>query len=129
MRNIEIGKRIQERRKALNISVVDVAAHTGLSKATIHRYENGEIKDIKLPVLDTIAAMLNVNPLWLLGKSDRQERMDGKTNDLCVALKQMITHVSDAPRLAIGKRLATDRERRVVALTLQLAIDIIEKGD
>lgn len=47
MKNMEIGKRIRQQRKALNISVADVAAYTGLSKATIHRYENGEIKDIE----------------------------------------------------------------------------------
>lgn len=130
MENKEIGKRIQERRKALKISVVDIAACTGLSKATIHRYENGDIQHIKLPVLDTIAAMLDVSTLWLIGKSDKKERMDGKTNDICVALRQAIEYVTNAPRLTCGSRVITDAERRTVATTLQLAIDIIEnKGE
>lgn len=129
MKNSEIGKRIQQRRKALNISVVDIAIYTGLSKATIHRYENGEIQNIKLPVVETIAAILDVNPLWLIGKSDRQERTDGKTNDLCVALTQMITYVKDVQHLTCGARLVTDTERQMIANTLQLAKDILDKGD
>lgn len=129
MKNAEIGKRIQQRRKALNISVVDIATYTGLSKATIHRYENGEIQNIKLPVVETIAAILDVNPLWLIGKSDRQERTDGKTNDLCVALSQMITYVKDVRYLTCGARLVTETERQMIANTLQLAKDILEKGD
>lgn len=129
MKNSKIGKRIQQRRKALNISVVDIAIYTGLSKATIHRYENGEIQNIKLPVVETIAAILDVNPLWLIGKSDRQERTDGKTNDLCAALTQMITYVKDVQHLTCGARLVTDTERQMIANTLQLAKDILEKGD
>lgn len=129
MKNEEIGKRIQQRRKALNISVVDVANYTGLSKATIHRYENGEIRDIKLPVLETIATILNVNTLWLIGKSEDMERTDGKTNDLCVALTQAITSIQEAPYLVCGTRLATEIEKRMVLNTLQLAKDILDKGE
>lgn len=129
MKNEEIGRRIHQRRKAMNISVVDIAAYTGLSKATIHRYENGEIQDIKLPVLEMIAAILDVNPLWLIGKSDRQERVDGKTYDICVALNQAITYVQETPNLRCGIRPVTDNERRIVTNILQLAKDILDKGE
>lgn len=129
MKNEEIGMRIQQRRKAMKISVVDIAAYTGLSKATIHRYENGEIQDIKLPVLEMIAAILDVNPLWLIGKTDRQERVDGKTYDICVALDQTISYVRDTPNLRCGVRLVTDDERRIVENILQLAKDILDKGE
>ena len=129
MKNEEIGKRIQQRRKALNISVVDIATYTGLSKATIHRYESGEIQNIKLPVIETIASILDVNPLWLIGKSERKKRMDGKTNDLCVALDQMITYVTDVRYLTCGSRSVTSSERQMIINTLQLAKDILEKGD
>lgn len=129
MKNEEIGKRMQQRRKALNISVVDIAAYTGLSKATIHRYENGEIRDIKLPVIETIATILNVNPLWLIGKSDNMERTDGKTHDVCEAIEQLIIFILEEPRLVCGKRLVTKTEKQIVVNTLQLAKDIIDKGD
>lgn len=129
MKNEEIGKRIQQRRKALNISVVDIATYTGLSKATIHRYENGDIRNIKLPVVETIAAILNVNPLWLIGKSENMERTDGKTHDICEAIDQLIIFVMEEPRLVCGKRIVSEIEKQMVMNTLQLAKDIIDKGD
>lgn len=129
MKNEEIGKRIQERRKALNISVVDIATYTGLSKATIHRYENGDIRNIKLPVVETIATILNVNPLWLIGKSENMERTDGKTHDICEAINQLIVFIVEEPRLVCGKRIVSEAEKQMVMNTLQLAIDIIDKGD
>lgn len=129
MKNEEIGKRIQQRRKALNISVVDIATYTGLSKATIHRYENGEIRNIKLPVVETIAAILNVNPLWLIGKSEIMERTDGKTHDICEAIDQLILFITQESRLVCGTRLITETEKRMAVNTLQLAKDIIDKGD
>lgn len=129
MKNEEIGRRIQERRKALNISVVDIAAYTGLSKATIHRYENGEIQNIKLPVLETIASILNVNPLWLIGKSENMERMDGITNDLCVELTKAIEYARTTPYLTCRGRPATEIERKMVINTLQLVKDFLDKGE
>ena len=86
MKNTEIGKRIQQRRKDLKISVADVATYTSLSKATIHRYENGDIKDIKLPVLEKLATILDVDTLWLIGKSENMIRREGKTTNLLFAL-------------------------------------------
>lgn len=44
----DIGLRIKERRTALDISAADLADRLSMSKATIHRYENGEIKKIKI---------------------------------------------------------------------------------
>lgn len=129
MRNEEIGKRIQQQRKALNISVVDVAAYTGLSKATIHRYENGEIKDIKLPVLETIATMLNVNPAWLIGKSDTKECNEGKTTNVLFSLDHFINYVKNAKYLTVGSRQISKQERYIVIKVLQLAKDILDKGN
>ena len=129
MKNEEIGKRIQQRRKALNISVVDIATYTGLSKATIHRYENGDIRNIKLPVVETIATILNVNPLWLIGKSEIMERTDGKTHDICEAISQLILFILEEPRLVCGKRIVSEAEKQMVMNTLQLAKDIVDKGD
>lgn len=47
-----------------------------MSKATVHRYESGEIQNIKMPVIFTIAKELNVSPSWLLGKVDDMKELD-----------------------------------------------------
>ena len=129
MKNIKIGERIQQRRKALNISVVDVAAYTGLSKATIHRYESGDIKDIKLPVLETIAVILDVNPLWLIGKSETMERLEYKTTNLLIALDHVIDFVNKSPRLTAGTRQLTNYEKFIVVTIMEMTKDILDKGE
>lgn len=129
MKNMEIGKRIQQRRKALNISVVDIAAYTGLSKATIHRYESGDIKDIKLPVLETIAEILGVNPMWLLGKSETMERLENKTTNMLIALDHVIDFVNKTPRLTAGSRQITNHEKYIITKIMQMTKDILDKGE
>ena len=73
MNNIEIGKRIHNARTLKKYTLDEVAKKIGVAKSTIQRYENGKITKIKLPVIDSIANALAVNPAWLMGKSDEME--------------------------------------------------------
>ena len=45
---MNVGQRIQERRKELKMSVETLANKIGKSRATVYRYENGDIE--KLPL-------------------------------------------------------------------------------
>ncbi len=73
MNNIEIGKRIHNARTLRKYTLDEVAQKIGVAKSTIQRYENGKITKIKLPVIDSIANALAVNPAWLVGKSEEME--------------------------------------------------------
>ena len=73
MNNIEIGKRIHNARTLKKYTLDEVAKKIGVAKSTIQRYENGKITKIKLPVIDSIANALAVNPAWLVRKSDEME--------------------------------------------------------
>ena len=68
----KIGARIRAIREELGYTQKDLAEELGFNKSTIQRYESGEIKKIKIPVIQAIAATLNVNPEWLLYKSDKK---------------------------------------------------------
>lgn len=70
MTNIEIGIRIAERRKELGLTMDDVAQKIGVAKSTVQRYETGQILKIKLPVIESIASVLSVNPDWIVGNTD-----------------------------------------------------------
>lgn len=70
MTNAEIGSRIAERRTQLGLTMDDVAQKIGVAKSTIQRYEKGQIQKIKLPVIESIASALSVNPDWLIGNTD-----------------------------------------------------------
>ncbi len=73
MTNIEIGARIKFARDLRKSTLDDIAKKVGVTKSTIQRYENGKISSIKIPVVESIAAALNVNPAWIVGKSEIME--------------------------------------------------------
>lgn len=70
---IIIGQKIHSVRTEKNITLEDIASKVGVAKSTIQRYEAGKIQNPKLPVIESIANALNVNPAWLVGKSDDKE--------------------------------------------------------
>lgn len=73
MTNAEIGNRIKYARDLRNATLDDIARKVGVTKSTVQRYENGKINTIKIPVVESIAVALNVNPSWIVGKSDMME--------------------------------------------------------
>lgn len=72
MDNKEIGLRIMSAREAANLTKKDLASKVHVADSTIMRYEKGQINKIKMPIIEAIANVLEVNPLWLLGKSNVQ---------------------------------------------------------
>lgn len=73
MTNAEIGNRIKYARDMREATLDDIAKKVGVAKSTVQRYENGKINTIKIPVIESIAIALNVNPSWIVGKSEEME--------------------------------------------------------
>lgn len=111
MKHKEMGGRIRQRRIELDISASDLAAMLKMSKATIHRYENGDIRTIKLPIIESIARDLRCNPAWLVCKSERKEATkdvsgDARYNDIATVFDDVIQHIEFSENLTFnGKRL------------------------
>ena len=114
MRGKEIGERMKERRKELDVSAADLATRLSMSKATIHRYENGDIKNIKLPVIESIARELSVNPLWLIGKSERKELVSNGEPDLVNMLDDLIEFVEESICLTVKGQAVTREQQRTI---------------
>ncbi|MBS7114490.1 MAG: helix-turn-helix transcriptional regulator, partial [Ruminococcus sp.] len=70
MNTVEIGNRIKAAREEKGLTQEELVIRLGLNKSTIQRYEAGKILRIKLPVLESIAIELNVNPEYLALKTD-----------------------------------------------------------
>ncbi len=62
-----IGRRLKYRRKMLNMTQKELANKVSIHLSTVSRYEKGEIKDCKMPVLESFARALDCNPAWLMG--------------------------------------------------------------
>lgn len=74
----EIGRRIKLRREDLKMSQEELGNKLFLNKSTIQRYETGQIAKIKIPIIHAMAKQLNVNPDWLVLKTDTMGEFEEK---------------------------------------------------
>lgn len=61
---------VKSRREKLGLTMEDVAKAVGVSKATIHRYESGDIKNIRRDKINALAKVLRITPGELMGWDD-----------------------------------------------------------
>lgn len=62
-----IGDRIKEYRLLKDMTLEELAKHTGVSKATIFRYESGEISNIPSDKIELMSNALGVSPALIMG--------------------------------------------------------------
>lgn len=85
--NEQIGLRLESRRLELNLTMQEVAAKMGIAKSTVQRYEKGKIGKIKLPVIESFAIVLDVNPSWLIGKSNDKRPIANERSQSVLSLE------------------------------------------
>ena len=73
---MRIGERIKQRRKELGLSADKLGEMLGKNRATIFRYENGEIENLPLDILEPIAKALGTTPAYLLGWEEETKKND-----------------------------------------------------
>ena len=81
MTNKEIGDRIRFARENANLNKKELAQKIKVADSTIKRYEDGEINKIKMPIIESIANVLSVNPMWIIGKSNNIEKNNSSEID------------------------------------------------
>lgn len=64
------GQRIKERRIEMGYTVDQLAEILGKNRATVYRYESGDIDDMPTKVLESVAKALRTTPARLMGWSD-----------------------------------------------------------
>lgn len=64
---MSVGKRIKERRNELQMSVDELAAKLNKNRATIYRYEKGDIENLPIDILEPLAKALDTTPQYLMG--------------------------------------------------------------
>ena len=64
---MELKDKIKKRREELNMSLQQVADIVGVNKSSIKRFEDGEIKNIRLDRVEKIAQALQISPVYLMG--------------------------------------------------------------
>lgn len=64
---MSIGQRIRIMRLQQGLSIDDLAYRLGKNRTTIYRYESGDIENLPLGILDSLANALNTTPAYLMG--------------------------------------------------------------
>lgn len=63
---MEIGLLIKRRRVEKGLSLMDIANFCEVSKATVARWENGDIKHMRRDKIERLARILNVSPIAII---------------------------------------------------------------
>ena len=64
----DIGKRMNERRKELNLTLEEVGNAVGVGKSTVRKWENGMIKNMGRDKIAALASVLQMDPVeFVLG--------------------------------------------------------------
>lgn len=77
---MSIGKRIKLLRTKRGISIDELAARLGKNRTTVYRYENGDIENLPLSILNPLANALDTTPAHLMGWSAK-EMLSTKISD------------------------------------------------
>lgn len=130
-----IAERMKSRRNELHISIAQIAEETGLTKATLHRYESGEIRRIKVPIIETIAHILKVNPAWLIGKSEDKILKDPpiklvsqseEIKDVRVMLAKLVTKIATDDTLTYGDKPISNMLKLSLISSLETAVKLVD---
>lgn len=63
---MEVGKFIREKREDLGLSQEDIARACGVNRATVSRWESGNISNMRRNKLEALANVLQISPSALL---------------------------------------------------------------
>lgn len=105
---MRIGERIKQRRLELGYTADALAKLLNKNRATIYRYENGDIENMPIDVLEPLAKALNTTPAYLMGW---QEPHQESTSTLS---KQSEDYYLDAETAEYAEMLRTRPEMRML---------------
>ena len=108
---MRIGERIRQRREELGLSVDDLAKKLGKHRATVYRYENGDIENMPADVLIPIAQALLTTPAELMGWEDEEKKQPLDMEGLSDAQKDLIALVSRLPEDVCAAMLIALRQQ------------------
>lgn len=99
----EIGEKIKSKRKALNLTQLELAEKIGLTESSISRYESGKIATMPTSTVNKICDVLGIEPSELLGLTPE--------NSFEYDLKDIISSANDLPSEVLNELLAQFKQQ------------------
>lgn len=107
----ETNVRIKRRRLELGLTADEVAAAIGVSRATLYRYEAGDIAKIPSCLVEKLSHVLDTTPAHLLGIEDESRNFD----DFVYAMhheSRYLTAQEKAHLLLMARFMRAEREKK-----------------
>lgn len=111
--NKQIGLRIAQARRDKNMTGKELALRVGVAASTILRYEKGQITKIKIPIIEAIARVLDINPMWLIGKSKHKSVKEMLTANN-ISIKNQNLTLEENQLLTSFRKLSTEDKRMLL---------------
>lgn len=105
---MNIGERIKNRRKELELSVDDVADKLGKNRATVYRYESSDIENLPITILEPLSRILKTTPDYLMGWITEKE-LPNKEQSITDKEKELLSYYNQLNDLGKDK-LINDAE-------------------
>lgn len=86
----EIGLKIKQKRKSLNLTQLQLAEKVNLTESSISRYESGQIATMPTSTVNKICSALHIEPSELLGLTVE--------NSFEYDLKDILSAMNDLPK-------------------------------
>lgn len=101
-----VGQRIKSRRKEMGLSADELGKRIGKNRATVFRYENGDIEKLPIDVLKPIAEALLTTPQALMGwEEDNEKTATEKDSGISEAKQQLLYLVEECSEEEVAKLL------------------------
>lgn len=111
---MSIGKRIKALRTRQGLSIDDLAAKLGKNRTTVYRYENGDIENLPLSILNPLAEALDTTPANLMGWNAKEmistKISDGEEESVYYSVNEAYVRHVEAWHRAFGMDPFTDEE-------------------
>lgn len=69
-------EKIKDLREKNGLTLQEIADKVGVSKPTVLRWENGEIKNLKKDKIKSLATALNTTPAYLMGWEQENDELE-----------------------------------------------------
>ena len=72
---MEFKQLVKKIREMLHLTLEEVGKRTGVSKATVQRWESGEIENVRRDKIVKLAKALETTPAYLMGWEEQKENV------------------------------------------------------
>lgn len=85
---MEFGKTLKALRKSAGLTVDELANAIGKDRATVYRYENGDIRKLPFEILEPLSKVLKVTPADIINANEEPLILTSKEKQLILAYRE-----------------------------------------